>query len=231
MWIKIDIIDLESNIIYLPTVISKTITESVFVCFGKKKVSAQVQVMEDITVDDTHSFNNPITIKVSRKLVNELLIVESLTYQLVVDKGIIVIGPVIALLLGNRNHLYNPDYMKKYSDRLGVYSKFGGLIYGFSCKSIDWDNNVVYGLYYDNEKSQWRYGKFPLPTVVYRRNFHICESLIKKLINVTDGKLFNSTRFTKYELYKFVEKDKDLSKHLIPTELSLDVTWNNEFFK
>lgn len=231
MWIKIDMIDLEANIIYLPTAIAKTITEVAFVCFGKNKVLAKVKVMEDAAVTDVHSFNNPMTIKISKELVNELLIVESLTYQLVLDKGNIVIGPVIALLLGNRSHLYNPYYMKKYSDRLGVYSKFGGLIYGFSCKGVDWDNNVVYGLYYDNEKSQWRYGKFPFPTVIYRRNFHVSERLIKKLINVTDGRLFNSTRFTKYELYKFVEKNKYLSNYLIPTELSVNESVIKNFLK
>lgn len=187
MWIKIDVIDLEANIIYLPTTIAKTITEVAFVCFGKKKVLTQVQVMEDAAVTDVHSFNNPMTIKISKELANELLIVESLIYQLVADKGNIVIGPVIALLLGNRSHLYNPYYMKKYSDRLGVYSKFGGLIYGFSCKGVDWDNNVVYGLYYDNEKSQWRYGKFPFPSVIYRRNFHVSERLIKNSLILQMG--------------------------------------------
>lgn len=231
MWIKIDMIDVESNILYFPKAIAKTITEAAFVCFGKKKVLAQVKELEDIKATDNYSFDTPKTIKISKNLLEKLLIVDSLTYQLVIDKGDIVIGPVIGLLIGDRNHLYNPDYMRKYSDRFGVYSKFGGLIYAFSGKSVDWDNNIAYGLYYDNGESQWRYGKFPLPTVIYRRNFHMSDRIVKKLINVTDGRLFNSTRFTKYELYKFVEKNKHLSKYLIPTELSLNIEGVKKFIK
>jgi hypothetical protein len=44
----------------------------------------------------------------------------------------IVFGPVIGLLLGDATHRYNPIHMEKYSDRFGVYSEIGGVIYAFS---------------------------------------------------------------------------------------------------
>ena len=110
--------------------------------------------------------------------------------------------------------------MDKYSDRFGAISKVGGLVCAFSPRAIDWENKMVYGLYYNYSMSVWQYGKFPIPTVIYRRDFHTNRDDIEKLIDVTEGKLFNSWRFTKYGLDQYIRKNKELLKHLPETEQS-----------
>jgi hypothetical protein len=78
---------------------------------------------------------------------------------------------------------------------------------------------MVYGLYYNTVTSAWEYGSFPLPEVIYRRDFHSDAALIKKLIEYTGGRVFNSYRFTKYELYDIIGENENLRKYLPPTEL------------
>lgn len=110
----------------------------------------------------------------------------------------------------------------KYSDRFGIYHKIGGLIYAFSPKFINWRKHTVYGLFYNNVTTSWEYGCFPLPEVIYRRDFHTDPDLIKQLVKYTEGRLFNSYRFTKYELYDFIKLNGELKKHLPPTEYALE---------
>lgn len=146
---------------------------------------------------------------------------EALVYRAQIIKNKIVIGPIIALMLGSSNHVYSPNHMKKYSDRFGIYNKVGGLIYAFSPNSIDWKKRIVYGLYYNIGKCKWEYGRFPLPSVIYSRDFHHPQEIIDRLSSVTHGRLFNSYRFTKLKLYEFVSQNSELAQSLPPTEISI----------
>lgn len=191
----------------------------IYAKFGKKLVYVIVESLNEIEDIKGNYFEQPLKIKISSRLNEELLIPDSLIYQLKCNKNSLTIGPTIGLLMGNHNHLYSPQHMKKYSDRFGIYNKIGGLIYAFSPKSIDWDNKVVYGLYYNISKSEWEYGKFPLPEVVYRRNFHTDSKTIKRLINEEKVEIFNSYRYSKYELYKYLYQNKEIRNYMPYTEM------------
>ena len=219
MWIKLEVISNDNNIIYLLKQMSLKFLDEITVSFGKKNATALVKTLSDLDMEGGKSFENPLKIKVSKKLVSSLCLIHTLTYQIKYTDYRIIIGPTIGLLLGEHNYLYCPRHMEKYSDRFGIYDKIGGLICAFSHKSIDWEKKEVYGLYFDNSKSIWNYGKFLLPTAIYRRDFHTDSKTEKKLLEVMDWKMFNSWRFTKFYLYKHVKRDKDLSKYLPPTQL------------
>jgi len=220
MWAKIEVTPYESEIIYLP---SQTAAgrKTIIIKFGNKSSVANVEHYDDLYLSEENSFENPGKIKISDKLKAKLLIPEMLIYQIIVSDICISIGPVIGLLLGIHTHRYNPSHMKKYSDRLQIYNKVGGLLYAFSPKSINWKSNTAYGLFYNIRSEAWEYGSFPLPEVIYRRDFHSNAKLINKLIKLTGGKLFNSCRLTKYELYDYIKTNDELSCYLPPTELLL----------
>jgi len=61
-------------------------------------------------------------------------------------------------------------------------------------------------LYYNNIKAEWKFGAFPIPAVIYRRDFHSKSKNIKKLIEITRDRMFNSSRFTKLYLYEHAKK-------------------------
>lgn len=220
MWINVGIVPQDEEVIYLPESIAGNFKPEVSLYFGKKSEIAKVETSEDIEINGENKFENPLKIWLSSKLAAKLMIPMSLTYQMKFTSETIRIGPVIGLLLGGRNYLYSPRHMEKYSDRFGIYNQVGGLIYAFSPNTIDWKNLVAYGLYYNNKRSAWQYGRFPLPTVIYRRDFHSSPEITKKLIRVTNGRLFNAWRFTKFYLYSYIKRDKELYDYLPPTMLS-----------
>ncbi|QGU95875.1 hypothetical protein GOM49_12940 [Clostridium bovifaecis] len=219
MWVNIEVSLSDLEIIYLPLSLSQSSKELVYIHFGKNLCLTRVEYLSTLKVNVNNSFENPFKLIMTKALKDKLLIPHFPIYQLKIFGNEIIIGPVIGLLLGNHAHLYSPSHMRKYSDRFGIYNKIGGLIYAFSPKNIDWEKNSVYGLYYNVTNSKWEFGEFPLPTVIYRRNFHTEEKTIQKLIKATNYKLFNSYRFTKYEMNEYVIKDKQLCNHLIPTIL------------
>lgn len=172
--------------------------------------------------DDVHgignSIHNPMIIKGSRALLKKMHVPENTVFQLKISNNKVIIGPSIGLLLGEKNHLYNPAYMEKFSDRLGIYEKIGGLVIAFSSRSVNWAEKVVYGLIYDPVQKQWKYGSAPIPAAIYRRNFHQKPARIQQLIQLTDNKLFNSHHYKKSDLLQ-LQDEKKIKKHLPDTHL------------
>ncbi|HHW48363.1 MAG TPA: YheC/YheD family protein [Clostridiaceae bacterium] len=228
MWAKIEVVPSEYEIIYLPSQLKKSGYIQDNVVFGDMSVRSSVEYSKDLTMGDG-SFEKPGRIRISDKLMKKLMIPESLVYRVKVTDSSVAIGPVIGFLLGIHTHRYTPRHMEKYSDRFGIYNKVGGLIYAFSPKSVDWKKRIAYGLYYNIAASSWEYGCFPLPEVIYRRDFHSNPSYIKMLMEITGGRLFNSYRFSKYELFEYLRTDSELCKHIPPTELSLNFDQVREF--
>lgn len=218
MWAKIETKPSDKEIIYLPKAF-ETKKNTLTINFGGLSVATSVEYTDEIDYIEESSFEKPQNVIISCKLKDKLFIPLPLIYQIKISNSSIDIGPVIGLLLGTHTHRYSPKHMKKYSDRMGIYHKTGGLIFAFSPKSINWKKNTAYGLFYNNSNSEWQYGCFPLPEVIYRRDFHSDPLLIKRLMNFTKGRLFNSYRFTKYELYDYVSLNDELKKQLPATEL------------
>ncbi|MBC8060857.1 MAG: YheC/YheD family protein [Clostridiaceae bacterium] len=219
MWINIEIVSQNKNVIYLPKSMIRRKSTYVDVSFGQITINALVKPLnniEEVTGDD---FENPIKIRLSDKLSSRLYIQEELTYKIKYKAKHIEIGPVVGILLGSHNNMYNSTHMKKYSDRFGVYNQVGGLICAFSPNTIDWKKRVAYGLYYNNLKSQWKFATFPIPSVIYRRDFHLESKNINKLIQITRDRMFNSSRFTKFYLYEHAKENKKLVTYLPETEL------------
>lgn len=219
MWFSIDVFSSDMDIIYLPEPAARRMDKKVKIAFGRRVVSAEIYPSYDFSVGETNSFELPETIRMSAALRDKLLLPANLKYRMKIYRNYIIIGPVIGLLIGNHNHEYSPEHMEKYSDRFGIYSSIGGLIYAFSSRSVDWNSNQVYGLYFNYEKQSWEFGKFPLPDVIYRRDFHTHPDMLKRLIQVSKGRLFNSWRFSKFFLYQYLQKDNELKKYLPATEL------------
>ncbi|MDI6617747.1 MAG: YheC/YheD family protein [Clostridiales bacterium] len=222
MWVTINKVSSLNDVILLPEAAVEKIYKRMYICFGQRRVAANVNLSKEDGDKRGESIDNPLNIKISGDILARLMISSNLVYRLKISGNSIIIGPVIGFLIGNRNYAYSPYHMEKYSDRFGIYNECGGLIYAFSPRSIDWENKIIYGLYYDYKREEWLYGRFPFPSVIYRRDFHTNPETIKKLIQVTHGKLFNSWRFSKYYLYSYIKQDAKLVSSLPPTALIKD---------
>jgi len=190
--------------------------------FGMKKIPCQFVLYEDAIPLKNNSFYFPVTLFVSQKLVEKMHLSLDLVYQIQFSDEKAIIGPTIGFLLGEKNNKYSLNYMEKYNDRFGEYDKFGGLTIAFSPRSIDWEEKIVYGMVYDPEKKNWRYDSAPIPSTIYRRNFHQNEERIQKLVEFTENNVFNSFHFTKSNLVSLKNKP-EIKNHLPTTYLLNDV--------
>lgn len=224
MWAKFEVISSDCDIIYLPSSLSEKLNGTVTVRFGcRDAVPAEVKYIDKPEASEESTFEKPETIIISNSFCKKLLLPAALVYQIKIEDSCIFIGPVIGLLLGVFTDRYNPKHMRKYSDRMGIYNQIGGLIYAFSPVNVNWEKREAYGLFYNNATAEWEYGCFPLPEVIYRRDFHSNPVYIKRLMEITGGRLFNSYRFSKMELCDYLSQDEEMKKLLPPTEPTLNV--------
>ncbi|TXC92804.1 hypothetical protein FS935_00970 [Metabacillus litoralis] len=165
-----------------------------------------------------NSYFSPVEVFISSGLAKKTHVKMGLHYQIKLLETKLIIGPTIGFLLGEKNQLYTTQYMEKYSDRFGQYERFGGLVIAFSTRSIDWENKMVYGQIYNPKLQIWEYGSAPIPSAIYRRNFHQNEDRINQLIQLTNNNLFNSHHFKKSDLH-LLRDEPTISKHLPSTHI------------
>jgi glutathione synthase/RimK-type ligase-like ATP-grasp enzyme len=202
IWARMKEFTDEEKIIKLPKNLIRDFNlQSIKTKFGIKEVESKLVMNDESLLLQNNSAKAPFEIFVSSSLIKELKIPTDIVYQLIITKEKIIIGPTVGLLLGEKNQIYHLDYMKKYSDRFGEYEKFGGMVIAFSTRSINWEKRIVHGMIYNHDLKAWRYGTAPIPSSIYRRNFHQNPAEVNKLMKLTNNKVFNSHPFNKADLY------------------------------
>lgn len=217
LWIKINSVSYSRGSILLPMSMAHKMPDSIQIKYGLRVMNVTVCSSPDLECLKNNSFSSPLFVELCKNIIDELLIEDSVVYQMIYSQGIIHIGPVIGLLLGRQSFFYHNMNMSGFTRGMEIYSELGGLFIAFNDSSIDWDNMVINGLYYYNKIGEWKYGTFPLPSVVFRRAFNTKQIVIDKLKKLTGNKVFNSKRTDKWELHKILLKDKKFNKYLPET--------------
>ncbi|MEH7082978.1 YheC/YheD family protein [Neobacillus drentensis] len=231
VWVKFKVFQGDEIMMNLPDRITERWRDKPNVVkFGVIEQPCCFGIYEDAIPLRDNSYQNPIELFVSHTLVVSMHLPTDLVYQIKFSEGKAIIGPTIGLLLGEKNQVFNLNYMEKFNDRFGEYHLFGGVTIAFSPRSVDWEKRIAYGMVYEPENKQWRYDSTPIPATIYRRNFHQKQESIKKLIDLTDNQLFNSYHFKKSDLY-LLKNHPDINQHLPSTYLLNDIEELIDFLK
>ncbi|XMB87155.1 YheC/YheD family protein [Mycoplasmatota bacterium WC44] len=221
LWTKCQIINtVDVNEIYVSKKIKTSLGKNVEFRFGQKKQYVTVNSFNNNQESRRlgMKYQNPISVYLSKSLVDKLSIQTDNVYRLNIKQGVVELGPVIGLLLGEQQYYYHDEFMSEYKDAMKRYEEVGGLVLAFKTCSIDWDNKSIYGLYYNHKDNQWSYGKFPFPSVIYRRAFKATQNITDKLYKMTNGKIFNANRYSKWDMYNILKENRKLKKYLPETE-------------
>lgn len=153
---------------------------------------------------------------------DQYTIPKDIPYEIYYKGGALYLGPVIAYVASG-SKLFNK---KSYAFNLPAfldYNSIKGLIITCTESSIDVGSGLVEGYYLNpkakNRENAWRYGKFPLPNVIFNRSF-MSQEKIKAIENKIGKKIFNSylLNLDKWNIWKFLSKDKTIKKHLPYTQ-------------
>jgi hypothetical protein len=165
--------------------------------------------------------NDPIlpedTIGLPLELFNRFTIPDSLTYELRIDGRNIYLGPVICFVPVARKDRLTSESIDIYKKYMINHSQINGLVYICAAESIDIENEVVEGFFYNPKNSQFIKGTFPLPSAIYRKT-DFRKSLYEGLIKKLGDKIFNSHFFNKWELWETLSPIPGINEYLPHTE-------------
>lgn len=212
---------LDSPCVVLPPTIASKVGKSSVLHFGLGEEKVEVVKGSTEHTQNDPASSAPASLEVSPKISSKLAIPNFGIYQLLVADNEIYLGPVVGLLLGNQYYCYHDRYMNEFRDALGVYPQVGGLYIAFRHHSIDWSEKCIYGLAYKPETQCWVHGKYPLPSVIYRRSYATRYAKIQPLIELTEGRVFNSKRLNKQEMYDLLKSHPTFAAYL-PETVPLD---------
>lgn len=221
IWVKVKKISDDYDSIYLPRKLIDKIDYKVKLQFGLRKVEVYSFPLPVPEENENNSFYTPVTMECSESVADKLLLREDIVYQMTYREGVLNIGPLIGLLLGGQQFYYHNSNMGGITRIMRIYPRIGGLFVSFKDESIDWLRGEIRGLYFDYESKQWKYGVFPIPSVIFRRAFQTNQAVIDRLKKLTHNKVFNSIRIDKWDMYKLLEKNRSFKKYL-PETLELN---------
>lgn len=160
------------------------------------------------------------TIGLSSKMIKTFHIPTQLSFEIKIENSDLYIGPIIALMVTMRQKITQKT-LDKYKPYMQNYQQIKGLIYICSARGTDIKKKIIKGYYYDpdvGEKEEcWKPGIFPYPNSIYKRT-RIPHLIFKDLISeVGNNKIFNTTIFNKWQLWKMMKSDPELKKHLPKT--------------
>jgi glutathione synthase/RimK-type ligase-like ATP-grasp enzyme len=181
-----------------------------FIKVGSKQICAGIQVDPNRETE---------VIQLSNSLIDELCIPLTQQYQMKINHNHMQLGPIIGLMLGEQRYCYHHSFMQEYTDAMVLSLDLGGLVIAFKSCSIDWENEYIYGLYFDHSSKEWEYSKLPIPETIFRRGFTTNDPAAKKLQAFTGNRLFNSMKLNKWQIYDKLSHYPDFTKYLPKTAI------------
>jgi len=178
-WIKFSRIDHNAKIIYLPLEIVTKIETDINLHYGLRKI--KVKCIPNDELGSKGEFDDPYIIKCDNTIFDELMILDTLTYQLLIKEDGIHIGPIIGFMMGEQHYCYHDRFLQDLKDAMNIYNEVGGLFIAFKTSGINWEQEYVYALYYEHKAKKWIYSKLPFPSVIFRRSFQRENKEIEKL--------------------------------------------------
>lgn len=164
----------------------------------------------------------PAQVLIHKAVIDRLKIRTEPVYRIRARDGVLEIGPVIGMLLGPRNHWYDHRYLFREAERVTeVYPRTGGLLIAFSPRNYSAVDDCAYGLFFDPPAGEWRYSALPVPAVLHRRSFQTDAEWVRR-IEKRGTCIFNSRRYTKWELHQVLSQDAEFRNHLPETVLVHD---------
>ena len=206
MWFKIEVIPYGQKTLFLPADMVRECGPVAAVKFGGRSIRASIQPRDDLKLPRRTSFASPGRIILSDKLREELLLADvPVTGETRPRAPGFRAGDRLLLAVPQR---YNPVYDEVLRSvwHLSPHRRAG---YAFAPKLINWREQDAW-LVLQSHQEGWEYGRFPLPEVIYRRDFHTDPEVIRQLITYTGGRLFNSYRFSKDEFYRYLKGNRRL---------------------
>jgi len=172
--------------------------------FGSWGKELSVQFSEDLSDNQ---------IGLSENIKNDVFIPDDLLYEINSTEDSLSLGPVILYLISKRLFKRIDHIMK----RLENIAPFNGLVIISTVSRISKETKTIKGYYYQQKsnslESNWEEKVFSYPDVVFKR-VHVPKKINKHLYEETNGRVFNSKFFNKWEMWKWLSPYEVIRSHI-----------------
>jgi len=149
---------------------------------------------------DVRYFLNADIIEIPKSFAEAYSIPDDITWDICAIDGELYIGPLIAVVV--RGRTFSKTRWTSFAEHLHNSAPARGLVYFCNKSGIDVERNTVSGFVYaPDEEDGWQSGVFPLPNAMIRLAI-MKKKPLQKLQEAMQGKVFNSRRFTKWEMWE-----------------------------
>lgn len=209
-------------LLYIPPTLARDIESGdvCSVCLGKMKMPLAVEVMEKYSKRDEN------TVLISPELARHLGLTGSMRLNARASGKTIRLGPVLGILtrqFSKQRHSFGAQ--DRFLRSLLMRAKeLDGLAFVFSHQDINLERKRINGYYLSRDAdSSWTRHWFPLPDVYYNRYFPGSNVLRSRdlalLLSRYGVKSFNSAVGNKWNVFRQLNREKDIARHLPETRL------------
>jgi glutathione synthase/RimK-type ligase-like ATP-grasp enzyme len=153
-------------------------------------------------------------------------------YEIVYHDDEIQIGPLIGIVAAKTIRKLD-EKVQKLGRYVRKYHKVNGAIIAFSNEGIDFDKKLIFGYLYDPIEKMWVKGIYPFPSAIFKRA-SLKKELHQQFERIIGNRIFNSSTFTKWEMYTWFKHAYGLNAYLPVTRVFKhvhDVEYMLEKFK
>ncbi|RNA66216.1 YheC/YheD family protein [Alteribacter keqinensis] len=199
-----------SGAVTLPSLLAERINIRVNcekrISFGIKSLPVIIKKSDDIK-----------TVNVSGDIADTLNLPVYPIYSIEKVRDSIILGPYIGILASTRERNLKRKLMmlKSYVNQ---YAAYKGAILVFSMDRVNKKARRIKGYLYNPETKKWVAGNYSFPASIINRAY-VSKKNLFYLESVLKGKIFNSTHFNKWQMYKMLKKFPEINNHLPETKV------------
>ncbi|XXM70994.1 YheC/YheD family protein [Lysinibacillus sphaericus] len=138
-------------------------------------------------------------------------------YEIVWRDDELQIGPVIGIVAARTLRKLD-EKVQKLGRYVRKYHKVNGAIIAFSNEGIDFEKKLIFGYLYDPDDKKWIKGIYPFPAAIFKRA-SLKKELQQHFEKIIGNRIFNSSTFTKWEMYSWFKGSAELNAYLPLTRL------------
>lgn len=180
-----------------------------------------------ISISSTQEVNE---VAISRNIIEECNIPLFCEFEIISTQQDIKIGPFIGIVAGKteKSLLKNLNYL---SDYLLDYDDISGAIAVFSLDQVFPEKQLIQGFILNPQSKMWETRTFSYPSSLFLRIPWFGPKWQQHFQSHMGDTIFNNFHYDKWEIYRLLSKEPELTKHLPETHLCQNTTDILHFLK
>ena len=146
------------------------------------------------------------TVRMTRRLMDQMHLPEYPVYELAAEANEIVIGPFIGLLLSEKHRRLTASRLDAWKVYVREYERLHGAVVVFALDKVDTASRLIEGYGYNPGNDAFEKGIFPYPAAFFR-TIGLSSRWKNHFLSAIGDRFFNYPYFNKWQMYRWLSGD------------------------